>query len=189
MADDEIVVLAERCKDIYKTFRRMLAGHPKYAPGDRWDPCFLKLAMVLQKNGYDAEAFIQAQFGSGLVFPPNALATQSAIDRYLAAVGVSATGEEIDTDARYRQERERRVAADVGYIKTRLSVGLSLQSILEHRGSPISALTRYCVGFKHGIHSVCSMYRKAAEAQLSLARDHYKELYGELLGDLDGRSS
>jgi len=185
MADDELVVMADRCKSTYTMFRRMLAGHPKYRPGERWEPYFLKLAVLIKDNDYDLSAYIKAQFVAGIVCQPNMLTSQAAVDRYKACTGATAEGVEVDATERMTLERERRFMFDTGYIKTRLSVGLTLERILEHSGSPLSALTRYCLGRQNGLESVCLKYRKAAEAQLYTAPDHYRKLYGELLGDLD----
>jgi hypothetical protein len=186
--DEETAVLealAGECKRRYTQLRRTFYGQPKYSPGPRWDGQFLKLAEILQKNEYGLD-FIDVQFQSmGMVMPtPMHISSGGAVQRYrnyLDKVDQSQVCSGADgTPGTMELERARRFQYESNFIVNRKKIGRNLEDILMHRGSPICALTRFCVAMSAGLIGVAQVYRLAALAQLSLHSDYY-EIYGDLL--------
>jgi hypothetical protein len=182
---DDIVALAEHCKHRYTTLRRMATGQRKYSAGERWNDSFYKLALFLRENDIDADAYLEAQMGHGTVLMPSMLCSESAKARYKSGF-VCEAGEEDDSPERFKVRRERRLRYDVGYVRSRVEAGLDLEFVLSSAGSPISALTRFCSANAAGLTQVREKFRGLAKLQYATAPDHYNELYGSMLGDLDG---
>jgi hypothetical protein len=187
MIDDEAFEeLVDACRERYKSLRRILFGHTRYNARQRWDNCFVKLARLMQENKWGMD-FIDAQFDHAQVVPmPNQLYGERAIQRYNASkAGKVKASDEcniVDEDGRGSAslERQRRFQSETLYITTRLKLGIPLEDILRHRGSPLSALTRYCVAYCNGLYDVANAFRAMAVAQLSLHDDYY-DIYGTLI--------
>jgi hypothetical protein len=179
--------LAQVCRNRYIQLRRVFAGHPRYTAGKRWDTCFLKLAKLLQEQGWGLE-YLDAQFAANTAsIPiPNQLYSDASKCRYRAYLqGRPGEGADVPVAAgsaqgSMRLERHRRLQAELRHITTRLAVGQPLEQILWFHGSPISALTRYCVARRYGLPQVAEAFKKSAQAQLCLHED-YREIYSPLV--------
>lgn len=174
---DEMEMLAERVKAIYVKYRKML--HPMYKPSKKHDFAWPKIAKMLMENGFDAEAYIAAQFHERIGgYPyPNQLYSPMAIERF--------------------RKHVKHFAEDIR-IKLQLELE-SFQVALERNdGDVIAALNddtedftdlfKFCMARRYGVTMIPASWVKAARIQLATnppAERFYKTVWENLSEDLN----